>query len=594
MKQLLILLFLLVGHASSSQSDEELMADQYFKRGEFEKALLSYQKLYKEQPNNYNYTFQLIKTHQELEQFEMAEALLKSKIAKYRNPSLVIELGYNFQLQDQLAKANECYEEALSKLEENPDYAAFIGRHFEQHSLLEYAIKAYNKAMALDPQLNYNRELANVYGELGNIEMLFANYLAYIEVKPQFLNSAKIEFGDFISENKDNENNKLLRKLLLQKIQTQPDTYWYEMLSWLYIQENAYDKAFIQEKALYLRERESLNGLMELAITARDGNESGVAIEIFNYILENTQNIGTILTANQNLLDIETTNATTKDLPKIEEKYQQLFSTYGIAEQTLGLQLAYGNFLAFHLKKPEEASNFLKESLKLNLSALQQATVKMKLADILVFQEKFNEGLIYYTQIQTNVKNSVLAQEARFKVARTSYYKGDFEWAESQLNVLKASTSQLIANDALELKLLISDNKYEDSLHVALKLYAKADLLAFQNKTDAAISLLSKVLTEHKGENIEEQARFKQAVLFEKLKQYDKAIDNYQSIITYYSDGILADDAYYNLAEIYSNHLSEPEKAKILYETIIFNHQDSIYFVEARKKFRMLRGDAIK
>jgi tetratricopeptide (TPR) repeat protein len=593
MKQFVCLLFLLFGCLSFSQSDEEQLAADYYKRGEFEKALISYQKLYETQPNNYYYVFHLIKTYQELEQFDAAESLIKSKMAVYRNPSLIIELGYNYQLQGDMDKANESYEEAISKLEERADYAPLIGRQFEQHSLLDYAIKTYEKGMALDPNLNYNRELANVYGEQGNIEMLFTNYIAYIEFRPEFLNSAKREFSDFISENKDNENNLLLRRLLLKKIQIQPDTYWYEMLSWLFIQEKAYDRAFTQEKALYMRQRESLNRIIELALTALSDRENDLATEIFNYVLENTQNIATILTANQYLLDIETTDASPKDLPKIEDKYNQLFSTYGLSEQTLGLQIAYGNFLAFHLNRSEEASNFLKESLKLNLSPFQQATVKMKLADILVFQEKFNEGLIYYTQIQSNVKNSVLAQEARFKVAKTSYYKGDFEWAESQLKILKSSTSQLIANDALDLKLLISDNKYEDSLHVALKLYAKADLMAFQNKPDEAISLLDKVLTEHKGESIEDQALFKQAELFVQKKQYEKAVSNYESIIAHYSDGILADDAYYHLAELYNNILSEPEKAKALYEKIIFNHQDSIYFVEARKKFRMLRGDAI-
>ena len=280
-------------------------------------------------------------------------------------------------------------------------------------------------------------------------------------------------------------------------------------------------------------------------------------------------------------------------MPEIDKKYKELFKQFGTYEQTLALQIAYGDFLAFHLHQPEEASQFLKQSLKLNLSAFQEATVKLKLGDILVLQERFNEALIYYTQIQANLKNSTISQEARFKVAKTSYYKGDFEWAEAQLNILKSSTSQLLANDALDLKLLITDNKYDDSLHVALKLYAKADLMAFQNKPDQAISLLDTILTEHNGESIIPQALFKQAQLFEQKKQFDKAVVNYQSIITNYGYGILVDDACYFLAELYNNQLAEPEKAKEFYEKIIFNHEDSIYFIEARKKFRMLRGDAI-
>ena len=210
-----------------------------------------------------------------------------------------------------------------------------------------------------------------------------------------------------------------------------------------------------------------------------------------------------------------------------------------------------------------------------------------------MLQEKFNEALIYYTQIQRNLKNSTISQDARFRVAKTSYYKGDFQWAESQLKILKSSTSQLIANDALDLKLLISDNKYDDSLQVALKLYAKADLLAFQNKNDEAIVLLDKILEEHKTETIIPQALLKQAQLFVKKQEFEKADNNYNNIIKNYSDSILIDDAIFSLAELYANKLDQPEKAKELYEQIIFNHADSIYFVDSRKSFRALRGDAI-
>ena len=195
--------------------------------------------------------------------------------------------------------------------------------------------------------------------------------------------------------------------------------------------------------------------------------------------------------------------------------------------------------------------------------------------------------------IQRNLKNSTISQQARFKVAQASYYKGDFKWAESQLKILKASTSQLIANDALDLKLLITDNKYEDSLQIALKLYAKADLLSFQNRNDESIVLLDKILSEHKTEPIIAQTLFKQAQLFEQKGQYDKAVLNYEAIIENYRDGILIDDAYFHLAEIYESQLNLPEKAKALYEQIIFNHADSIYFVDARKRFRAIRGDAI-
>jgi tetratricopeptide (TPR) repeat protein len=575
------------------ENNQLQIADSYFKKGEFQKALLSYQKLFEKKPYNHNYVYKIVAIYQQLEDYDAAKKLLKSRLEKTKTPMLAIELGYNYQLQDSIILADSLYQEAICFIDKRANYVYSIGQKFEQHSLLNQAIKAYEKAAPLLPERNFSVQLARIYGDQGNIEKMFSNYADYIVYKPSNLNNTKRAFNDFISENKDNENNRILRKILLLRIQSQPDTYWYELLSWLYVQEKQYSKSFTQEKALYRRNPESLDRIIDLALTAMNDNQTDVATTVFNYILGASQDKSVVLVSHQYLLEIETKNTAKKDLKTIDKKYQELFKTFGRFESTISLQLAYADFLAFYYNQPEAGSTFLKQTSNLDLSPFQKATVKLKLADILVLQEKFNEALIYYSQIQSNLKNSTIAQQARFKVAKTSYYKGDFEWAESQLKILKSSTSQLIANDALDLKLLISDNKYEDSTQTALKYYAKADLLAFQSKTDDAIQLLGKILTEHKGESITDQTLYQQAKLFEQKKQYEKAAINYQTIIKDYREDILIDYAYYYLAELYNNYLAKPENAKPLYEKIIFEHEDSIYFVEARKKFRMLRGDAI-
>lgn len=594
MKKSLFIPFLLLGFCFGFSQNSEVLADNYFKKGEFKKALVIYQNLNKEKPYSYKYIYKLIETHQQLEEFSEAQNILVQRLAKRRNPTLIVELGYNYQLQDSLERAQQLYNEAIAYVDENPNYIYSIAKKFEDRSLLDEAIQVYDKSKLLTPDKNYSIQLARIYGDQGKIEKMFENYIDYVAYRPNYLNNIKRAVSDFISENKDNENNIFLRRLLLKKIQQEPSPYWYDLLSWLYVQEKAYNKSFIQEKALYKRNPESLDRIIELAITALDDNDDETAKDIFNYILETTQDPSTALTAHQYILEIDTKNATSeKELERIDEAFNTLFKDYGKSELTLSLQLAYGEFLAFHQKDTESATAFLRQSLKLNISEFQEAKVKLLLADILVLQERFNEALIFYSQIQLSLKNSTISQEARFKVAKTSYYKGDFDWAESQLKILKSSTSQLIANDALDLKLLISDNKYEDSTQTALKHFAKADLLAFQNKTDEAISLLDKILEEHKGESITDQTLFQQAKLFEKKKQYDKAEANYLLIINDWKEDILADDAHYYLAELYNTHLAKPEDAKQLYEKIIFDFEDSIYFIEARKKFRMLRGDSI-
>ncbi|MCY1455228.1 hypothetical protein D9M71_723460 [compost metagenome] len=114
------------------------------------------------------------------------------------------------------------------------------------------------------------------------------------------------------------------------------------------------------------------------------------------------------------------------------------------------MQLIQAHFLAFNLKKTEEGKAVVKKALELNLNEYQKADAKMELADILLLEEKYNQALIYYSQIQLDLKNDVMAHEASLKAAKTSYYKGDFEWANKQFKELKAANTQLIANDALE------------------------------------------------------------------------------------------------------------------------------------------------
>ena len=186
-----------------------------------------------------------------------------------------------------------------------------------------------------------------------------------------------------------------------------------------------------------------------------------------------------------------------------------------------------------------------------------------------------------------------MGQDARFKVAQTSFYKGDFDWALTQLKVLRGSTSQLIANDAMQLSLLISDNSLEDSTQTALKKYARADLLAYQNKDDQAITILKDILENHKGEKIEDEALLRQGRLLETKKKFTEARLNYQKIVEFHGQDILADDAHFALAQLYENEFSDTEKAKYHYEKIIYNYQDSYYFPQARKNFRRLRGDLL-
>ena len=590
---LFIAFWLITGCGLFAQSEQ--LAKNFFDQGEYEKALSIYEKLYQQNPANPMFFQGLVSTHQQLERFDIAESLLMERLNKSaNNPVILIELGHNFELQEKSERAEQFYEEALQSLEGRPNYAYSIARGFEQYNLLEYAAKAYERAMEMNGDRNFNLQLARIYGEQGKIEEMFSNYLDLIQDDMKFYGLANREFNRYITEDAQSEPNIILRKLLLKKMQEDPQLLYNEMLSWLFVQQKDFDKAFAQERAIFKRGENSLQGILNLAVMAKEAKDYEVAEEIINYAIEESPSPVFNLQAKHFLIKIQLETAEPGDYTAIEESFQELLTEFPRIEGNLDLEIDYANFLAFQQDRKDEAIEILKAALNDGISDFQTARVKMAMADILVVQEKFNEALIYYSQIQNLVKNDEMAQNARFKVAKTSYYKGDFEWAKTQLDILKSSTSQLIANDAMDLSLLISDNSLEDSTQTALKKYARADLLSFQKKNPEAIQALDSILVNHKGEKIEDEALLSQAKLYEKQKNFEKAEHNYLAIIDTFGEDILADNAHYFLAELYANELQNPEKAKSFYEQIIFNFADSIYFVEARKKYRMLRGDTIE
>ena len=593
MRVFLIFFVLCYSHIVSAQDD--FLAKQYFNDGDFDKAVVFYEKLVDKNPRRTDYSEGLIACYQQLERYKDAEEFLLEKIKQGNTyPILLIELGYNHALQNAPEEASEYYEQALMRIGDNPNLGYSIALRFQKYSLLDYALKAYSKAMELNPKLDYNYQMARIYGEQGDIDKMYDAYLNLLINGKTSKSNVLRSLDDFVSSDPENENNIKLKKILLKHAQQDPDLLWNDLLSWLFVQQKEYNSAFRQEKAIFKRmEGGTIQRLVNLGELALNDNENEIAKSIFEYISEKSLDEVTRLNAQLNLIDIQLLDENKKTVSEIDALFKSLIETHGYKSQTLQLQIAYANFLTFKMDRPEPAIEILKRCLDLPLNARGKAYVKLALGDILVFDKKFNQALIYFSQVQKSLKNDVLGQNARFKVAQTSFYKGDFDWALTQLKVLRSSTSQLIANDAMQLSLLIADNTLEDSTQTALKKYARADLLAYQKKTQDAIDVLDDILQNHKGEKIEDEALLKQGELLTLIKDYEAAIFNYQKITEFYANDILADDAYFALGELYRNVLNEPQKAKEQYEKIIYNYQDSYYFPQARKNFRMLRGDSI-
>jgi len=572
-------------------AQNEQLALQYFDDGEFEKALTIFEENLQKQPSNYFFFQKVIECRQQLKQYDKAEEVILKRKEKYNQPILLVELGYNYQLQKNEIEAKKQYDLALLEVEKQANHAYQVASSFEKKVLLDWAIKTYETAQKVNPNLNFDYQTALLQGQLGNLDLMLEKLLDYGYKNQENTALVQNQLSRYLMDDTEGTFADAIKKSLLLKTQKSQDVYWNQSLSWLFVQQKEYGKAFVQEKAVYKRNPESFYNIVTLARLAIEEKQNEDATTILTFVLENTQDLELQMQAHHFLLSMEIESALQKEYATIDLKLQDLLKKYGISPYSLDLQILSAHFKTFYLNQSKLGIELLQNALKLPLNLREQAEVKMELADIMVYDEKFNQAILYYAQVEDNLKNDVLAHEASIKLANANFYKKDFDWTLQQVKNLKQSSSLLIANDAVELFLLIQDNSIEDSLRVALQAYAKADLQLYQKKNEEALQSFLTILEKHKGESIEDETLLKIADIYYQKKDYLKALSYYQNILDNHKEGIYIDEALFFSAEIYRKHLLDNEKAKPLYEKMVLEHPDSLYYTESRKQYRTLRGD---
>ena len=128
---------------------------------------------------------------------------------------------------------------------------------------------------------------------------------------------------------------------------------------------------------------------------------------------------------------------------------------------------------------------------------------------------------------------------------------------------------------------------------VAMERYAAIDLLVFQQRHQQALHDYDQMLKDFKGHTLEDEILLQKATINLKLGNFNSAIESLNLILKDYKDDIYADDANFMIAEIYEKNLNDKEKAMEYYTKQLKDYSGSIFNVEARKRFRELRGDFV-
>jgi hypothetical protein len=601
-KRICLFFFLLNSFVALAQPDtDELLAKQFFDNREFDKSAILFEKLYNK-TNAQIYFDGYLESLLALNNFTEAEKFIKKQIKKSpNNLTLKVHLGYIYRLSGQDEKSKKEYNEAINKMTRNPELIIQLSQAFNRYKESDYAITTLTEGKKLmREEYTFNMELAQAYADKNDYKNMFKEYLELIKFNEFYITQVQNLLQGYFSDDFKSPRAEEFRMQLLKNIQQYPDNYAYtEMLIWFFIQQKDFDSAFLQAKAAEKRSKELVGRVLQLAQICLSNFDYDAAIKCFEYeVQKGTSNpyYSYARTEFVNTIQKKVTESNSfnpKDISDLESTYLTALKDMGYNAESIGLVRGLAHLKAFYKGEPEQAIELLQVALTYkNAGAEMLAECKLELGDIYIFIGEMWEPALLYGQVDKSFKYDAIGQEAKFRNARLSFYKGEFEWAQAQLDVLKGATSKLIANDALELSLLISDNTV-DSNFVPLTMFSRADLMSFQNYDSLALLTLDSINKEFPGHSLSDDILYKKYKIAYKQGNFRLAADKLEQLILNYGEDLLGDDAVFKLAELYEKKLNDSEKAKKLYQDVLLNYPASLYTVEARKRYRKMRGDGI-
>ncbi len=593
-----LIVILLLGWAGILMAQNPQLAMHYYNRGEYEKAEALFTDLVSQQPENPVYFEKLMDCLTQLRKYDEALVQIDQRIRRFPGDPVNFYLRGNiFELKEEPEEATQAFEQAIEVAASHPSSIARLAQEFQERGKYEYALETYEasrKEGKIHP--SYTLPMASLYYRLGDYSNMIDSYLDAVDYRPESVSFVLNYFQRYLPDDFLDE----LEQKVIQKLQDSSSEGFNEILAWAYIQSDNYAMAYRQLRSIDKRKQENGYRLFRLGQNAMQADEFDDAIRIFEYIIVDKgrhspyyySSHESILQARNVLLNQLPDAQKQIEVRELTEIYLKLADSLGYNRLTAPLIKNIAEIQAFELHDYTAAIHTLEKLIAITgINKNLLSASKILLADIYLSTGDRWEATLLYSQVDKEHKEDETGQLARYKNAKLSYYMGDFEWAQSQFDILRAATSRLIANDAIDMNIFIIDNLGLDTTEQNLKAYAAADFLHFKNEDEKALALLdslgSALPEEH---NLRDDIIYLEAQILEDNQKYPEALTKYEQVADEYPEGIWADNALFSIAQLYLDKLDEPEKAMATFEKIFIDFDNSTFAVDARKKFRELRS----
>lgn len=573
---------------------DEQLASNYLKEQNYEKAKEAYRNLYKKHRLLHHFSL-YVECLIRLEEYNQAEKELSTFIKSHPNRwKEKADLIFILFAEKSSNKAEKAFDAFLKDLPSQRGAIITIQNAFVARGMYEQALAVLEKGANINiDRYPFYSERASIYRAMADYAKAFEFLFLDLEADPSLFNATKNRLQTILYYDINHSIADEMRMALLKKAQDRPDnTLFAELLVWFALQEEDYDIALAQSISIDRREGAQDSKILDLSNICLNNKQFDIAEKGFKYIENKGKNTPFYDEAITGRIEAEYQKIKS-DNAHSKKTYENLSGHIAKTLRTISghnadrLGMIHADILAYHLEKADEAIDLLHKMLEQSKSVPEQSRLKLELADILLYQNKVWDATLLYSQVDKSMKEEPLGHEARFKNAQLRYFIGEFAWAESQLHILKAATSKLIANDAMTLSLIIKDNMEADTTGAELRRLARADYHIHRHRIDDAIIVLDSIIANGNRVSIP-HALYRKADI-ELQKQHEEIADSlYTMIFRDFTESYMADDALIKAADI-EQALGQKELAMQHYEQLIDKFPTSVYAAEARKSYRKLQ-----
>lgn len=607
---ILIFLALLVSPSLGQDNQADMtarfqLADTYLRSGQYDRAIPILQDLYAEDPDSHVFLVKLKQAYENTKQYDEAIALLDNRLA-VEGPTAVhlAEKGRFYYLDNQEDLALVAWDEAVEADPTRTGTYLVVYNAMVQSRLYEDAISLLETGReTIGQESLFRKELGRLFNLTSQPERAMEEYLGMLETDGRQLGLVKSRLAQFSARPQ-----LILRSIEVteEAVQEHPLNRPYrELLGWLYLEAEMYPEALDANRAIDRMESEEGRVLFSFAARALSAEEYQVSLDAYDEILTRYPDAVVAPEALRGKGESFEAWARASSSPGSRDRNSLKYfrnATEAYSEY-LNKYPGSGNFPYVLLKLAGIEADVFDEpdSARVKLNTIIQrfpdhpaaADASFQVGRMHLLAGELNEAFLTFSRLEENLRIGELAEDARFELALIHFYRGDFVSAQNLVEALKENTSTDVANDAIELKLLLLENMGPDSLNSPLSLFADASRLQRQRKSLEALSAVNNLLDTYANHAIADDARFLRADLLYSLGRIDDAVQAFEEIPLIHPESFLVDRSLFQAAEIYETEVGDLDKAVELYSRIVNEHPGSLMVSEARTRIRLLRGDDV-